>query len=120
MRAGRPQPLSADNQTRPHHPAPAAVLVFALDAAQSQFAVADNDTASVIELTSTSDTPAREISPRHSCRSQPVTGRSQTQTPRRAVSAVRHVWKKMILYPQRAQNRLSERCSAGRPDRQCA
>jgi hypothetical protein len=55
--------------------------------AQSQFAVADNDTASMIELTSTSDTPAREPSPRHSYRSQAVTGRSQTQTLKRAVSA---------------------------------
>jgi|ERR1022692_188297 hypothetical protein len=103
MRAGRPQPLSADNQTRPHHPAPAAVLVFALDAAQSQFAVADNDTASVIELTSTSDTPAREISPRHSCRSQPVTGRSQTQTPRRAVSAVARLEKDDSVPAARAE-----------------
>jgi len=35
----------------------------------------------------------------------------------RVIAAVKHVWKKMMLYPQRAQNRLSERCSSGRPDR---
>jgi hypothetical protein len=36
-----------------------AVPPFALDAANNRFAVADNDTVSVVELTSTSDPPAR-------------------------------------------------------------
>lgn len=36
-----------------------AVPPFALDAASNRFAVAGNDTVSVVELTSTSDPPAR-------------------------------------------------------------
>src|SRR5258708_13014881 len=60
-RAGHPQPLATGPQTSgipwPQQPVPP----FALDAANNRLAVADNNTVSVVELTSTSDTPADDL-----------------------------------------------------------
>src|SRR5258707_7664662 len=60
-RAGRPHPLATGTQpsgiTWHQQPVPP----FALDAANNRLAVADNNTVSVVELTSTSDTPADDL-----------------------------------------------------------
>src|SRR5260370_10839727 len=60
-RAGHPQPLATGTQTSgiTWHQQP--VPPFALDAANNRLAVADNNTVSVVELTSTSDTPADDL-----------------------------------------------------------
>src|SRR5258708_35703060 len=60
-RAGHPQPLATGTQTSgiTWHQQP--VPPFALDGANNRLAVADNNTVSVVELTSTSDTPADDL-----------------------------------------------------------